>query len=89
MMGLPTCREVALQLSKEQDDAQPMRRRLSLRVHLMMCRHCRRYDQQLAWLRRSFMRVGAGNATPKLSVRARARIRRRLRRHDDFNSPTV
>lgn len=89
MMGLPTCQEVAAQLSKEQDDAQPVRRRLSLRVHLMMCRHCRRYERQLAWLRRSFMRARGDNATPRLSERARARIRRRLRRQDDFNSPPV
>lgn len=87
MMGLPSCREVAAQLSQEQDAAKPVHRRLTLRVHLMMCRHCRRYERQLAWLRRSFVRVRADNATLRLPALARERIRSRLRRRDDFHSP--
>jgi|GEM_PF-1744847 len=66
MMGLPTCREVAAQLSREQDAAEPTPHRLSLRLHLMMCRHCRRYERQLVWLRQSLIRVRADDAEPKL-----------------------
>lgn len=88
MMGLPTCREVAAQLSREQDTAQPTPRRLSLRLHLMMCRHCRRYERQLAWLRQSLIRVRTDNAEPKLPARAQARIRAQLR-HDNNKQPPV
>ncbi|MDA3920089.1 MAG: hypothetical protein PF501_05345 [Salinisphaera sp.] len=87
MMGLPSCREVAALLSREQDDTAPTPRSLSLRLHLLMCRHCRRYERQLTWLRRSFIRVRANPVAPKLPAHTRARIRKRLRRHDDFHSP--
>jgi hypothetical protein len=87
MMGLPSCREVATLLSREQDDAAPTPRSLSLRLHLLMCRNCRRYERHLAWLRRSFIRVRANPVAPSLSSRARARIRKRLRRQDGFHSP--
>jgi|AntDeeMinimDraft_5_1070356.scaffolds.fasta_scaffold15051_2 NMD protein affecting ribosome stability and mRNA decay len=89
MMGLPTCREVAAQLSREQDAAEPTPHRLSLRLHLMMCRHCRRYERQLVWLRQSLIRVRADDAEPKLPARAQARIRAGLRHDDNNKQPPV
>lgn len=88
MMGLPTCREVAAQLSREQEAAEPTPHRLSLRLHLMMCRHCRRYERQLVWLRQSLIHVRADDAEPKLPARAQAHIRARLR-HDNNKQPPV
>jgi len=88
MMGLPTCREVAAQLSREQDTAVPMRRSRLLSLHLMMCRYCRRYDRQLAWLRRSLKRARVDAAAPKLSACARARIHQSLQ-DDDSKHPPV
>jgi anti-sigma factor RsiW len=43
-----TCREVTERASEYLDDNLPFGRRLAFRLHLMMCRHCRRYVDQLA-----------------------------------------
>lgn len=43
-----TCREVTECASDYLDGNLPFGRRLAFRLHLMMCRHCRRYVDQLA-----------------------------------------
>lgn len=43
-----TCHEVSDRASRYLDAALPMRERLGMRLHLMMCRHCRRYVDQMA-----------------------------------------
>lgn len=75
-MGLPSCREVAVRLSREQDDrsASPDRRSVALRAHLLLCRHCRRYAHQLAWLRATLGQI----PPPVLSDATRSRIRTQM-----------
>lgn len=51
------CREVPAEVSLAFDGELPWRRRLALRFHLLMCRHCHRYLRQArrlatAWGRR-------------------------------------
>jgi hypothetical protein len=47
MMGMPTCREVAHAVAGDELEEGSARRRLGVRLHLMMCRHCRRYARQI------------------------------------------
>lgn len=47
MMGMPSCREVSGAVASGALDEAPIRRRLAVRLHLVMCRHCRRYARQL------------------------------------------
>ena len=44
---MPNCKEVAGLLASECLEETTWRKRLSVRFHLMMCRHCRRYAAQL------------------------------------------
>ncbi|MDH5433995.1 MAG: hypothetical protein OEY19_08615 [Gammaproteobacteria bacterium] len=44
---LPTCREVAEQLSENIDKPISGFRWFKLKLHLLMCVYCRRYDKQL------------------------------------------
>lgn len=44
------CREVAHLLSAGEISESPLRRRIAVRLHLMMCDHCSRFARQLAWL---------------------------------------
>ena len=44
---LPTCREVAEQLSEEIDQPITGFKKFKLKLHLLMCVHCRRYKEQL------------------------------------------
>lgn len=83
MMGMPSCREAAERLSREQDEADPGGRRLALRMHLLICAHCRRYDRQLRWLRANLRQALTRAGGWQLSSAARERIRARLARERD------
>lgn len=48
MMTMPTCKEVTAAVASENLAGRPWRQRLMARLHLIMCRHCRRYVAQLA-----------------------------------------
>ena len=41
------CKEVARLLASDELEGARLHRRLSVRAHLLMCRHCRRYAAQL------------------------------------------
>ncbi len=43
-----TCRQVAENADRYLGADLPWRTRLQMRLHLMMCRHCRRYVDQIA-----------------------------------------
>lgn len=79
MKGIPNCRDVAIELSLEQDVPGHAPRRRSLKLHLLMCRHCRRYARQLAWLRQALTLARSSEAADaELPAAARARIHDRL-----------
>jgi anti-sigma factor ChrR (cupin superfamily) len=42
-----SCKEIAQTVSTEDVVPVGWRKRLALKLHLMMCRHCRRYAQQM------------------------------------------
>jgi hypothetical protein len=42
-----SCKDTARILSDSRDEPLPFMTRMGLRMHLMMCRFCRRYDHQL------------------------------------------
>jgi predicted anti-sigma-YlaC factor YlaD len=44
---MPTCEEVARTIASAELATAGWRRRLSVRLHLLMCRHCRRYFRQM------------------------------------------
>jgi hypothetical protein len=47
MMGMPTCREVMRVTTASTLDELPPMKRLGFRMHVMLCRHCRRYTRQI------------------------------------------
>ncbi len=42
-----TCKDVATAIGRDEWRTASWQRRLALRVHLLMCRHCRRYATQI------------------------------------------
>lgn len=52
------CKEVARLLSTDQLASQPVWRRAGVRLHLMMCRHCRRFARQLARFKQAAADLG-------------------------------
>jgi hypothetical protein len=75
------CRE-ATHLSSEAEDRQlTFRETISLRMHLVMCKLCRRYARQLRFLRLVAAQLAARPQTESgLSQTARERIRREVER---------
>ena len=45
-----SCREVPAEVNQLLDGELPLRRRIALRLHILMCVHCRRYLRQIRLL---------------------------------------
>jgi hypothetical protein len=79
-----TCKEAAQLLSDSLDRKLPLSQRISLRIHLLMCKLCPRFQKQLQFLKDSLNQyqreAGAENLfiAVSLSEDARGRIRRAL-----------
>ena len=77
----PSCREAVRLQSEAMDHPLPLVRRLGLRIHLVLCKWCRRYGSQIQFLRT----VGQHENQPSLpsndagmSAEARKRIQQKL-----------
>ncbi len=79
-----TCKEVTHLVSQSLDRQMPFRTRVGVRMHLAMCRFCRRYRRQLLFLRKVGRWVPSrleGNGAPPLATLppdARRRIQEAL-----------
>ena len=49
---MPSCRDISQLISAGMDRNLPLRKRLSIRLHVSMCGFCRRYEKQLHLLRK-------------------------------------
>jgi predicted anti-sigma-YlaC factor YlaD len=77
----PSCRAAARLQSEAMDHPLRLRQRLGLRLHLMLCRWCRRYGRQIGFLRRLAREQEPHEVTPPQVLRpeARERMKQRLR----------
>ncbi len=46
-----SCKNITSMISESMDRKLPLSRRMGIRFHLMMCHLCRRYEQQLLFIR--------------------------------------
>ncbi len=78
------CREISKLVSESMERDLPLRRRLEVRMHLMMCRLCWGFARQMRLLRRAArqnpQRLGPAEGVPegRLSDEARQRIKAAL-----------
>jgi hypothetical protein len=69
------------------DTSLPVGKRIGVRIHLLMCRFCARYERQLLLIRETVRRFVAAEEKAEeapgetLSEEARERIRKSLRSH--------
>jgi hypothetical protein len=78
----PSCREATRLQSLGLDRSLTLRERLGLRIHLLLCKWCRRYGKQIRFLRDAAHNHPdelTGPAPQKLSDEARDRIRNSLK----------
>lgn len=84
-----SCREAVRLISEGMDRPLPVWKRISLRVHVLICTLCERYGRQLLFIRDAVRRhpdelAGVDRAAvPVLSSEARERIRRAIRQQQD------
>jgi len=77
----PSCRQAARLQSDALDRQLPFFRRLGLSLHLLVCKWCRRYGRQIAFLRTVAHKCENGEdlmPAPTLPPEARERIKRAL-----------
>lgn len=78
----PNCREASRLQSEALDHSLSRGQRLGLRLHLLLCKWCRRYGNQVRFLRQAVHEHPdeVNNATPQsLSPEARERLKQSLR----------
>jgi hypothetical protein len=80
-----SCKDVTRLLSESMDHSLPFGKRIGVRVHLLMCKFCARYERQLLLIRETVRRLAATEEKPEeptgeiLSGEAKERIRKSLR----------
>ncbi len=82
----PPCREVIQILSDAMDRPIPLRRRIAMRLHFLICRWCERYQKQIGLVRTLLRSTEGGSPTDtpdtsnaRLSDEARERLQRLTR----------
>ncbi len=79
-----TCKEVAQLLSDSLDRKLPLSQRVSLRIHLLMCKLCPRFREHILFLKKTLHQLpleAEGEhlfTSESLSAEARGRIQRAL-----------
>ncbi len=62
-----TCKDVSKLVSESLEHELPLRQRLAVRLHLMMCSLCRKYQRQTLLLRELFRRIIRSEDDPSYS----------------------
>ena len=74
----PSCKQASRLQSESLDRPLTFFERLGLRLHLLLCKWCRRYGKQLKFLRSAAHQCEDHQPGQKLSPEARERIKQRL-----------
>jgi hypothetical protein len=80
-----SCRDVTQLISRSMDASLPVGKRIGVRIHILICRFCARYERQLLLIRETVRRLATAEDTDDsptaeaLSEEARERIRAALR----------
>lgn len=74
----PSCKQASRLQSEGMDRPLTFLERFGLRIHLFLCKWCRRYGKQLKFLRDAAHHCEDHSPAQKLSPEARERIKQRL-----------
>lgn len=83
-----SCRQASQLLSQSRERVLPLRQRLGLRLHLLLCDACRQFASQLKQLRRAARQFGArieNDERLRLSKNARGRIAQAMQQQVSTN----
>jgi hypothetical protein len=76
-----SCKDVTQLISESMDTSLPIGKRLGVRLHLIICKWCARYERQLILIRETARRLVATVEAPgeTLSEEAKERIRKTIK----------
>ena len=79
-----SCKDVTQLISRSMDHSLPIGKRIGVRLHLLMCKFCSRYERHLLLIRETVRGIVATEGKPgepgeTLSEEAKERIRKSLR----------
>ena len=80
-----SCKDVTQLLSESMDTSLPIGKRVGMRLHLLMCKFCARYERQLLLIRETVRQIVGAEDRPgepprdTLSEESKERIRDSLR----------
>jgi len=74
------CKQIVELISQGMETKLPWMTRLEMKLHFLMCKTCKRYAQQLAFIHQALGRVDKANHTEncQLSTQAKQRIAQKL-----------
>ncbi len=78
---MPSCRDISQLISAGMDHHLPLHKRLSIRLHVSMCKFCRRYEKQLHLLHEGvghYADPDANVVEKSLSPAAKAKLEKAL-----------
>jgi hypothetical protein len=79
LIAMLTCKEVSRTIASDELATAGWRRRLSVRLHLLMCLHCRRYSRQMREIGTAARRIfGEERPDPDSQDRLRSSILSRI-----------
>lgn len=91
LIAMLSCQDVSRFIASGRMETAGWRRRLSIRLHLLMCRHCRRYSRQIEAIGGAARRLlGRDQLDPGSHERLRSSILQQLSgAPDDESNPRV
>jgi hypothetical protein len=73
------CKKVTQLLSESLDRNLPLYHRMGMRIHLMMCKFCSRYKEQLLFLRKTARLYSESSEDSDLSVQLSSEVGKRIK----------
>ena len=78
---MPSCKDISALISRGMDQRLPLHNRLSIRLHVSLCKFCRRYEKQLRLIHkglRYYSDPETNQTEPALPAAAQERIQHAL-----------
>ncbi|MGD8980166.1 MAG: hypothetical protein PVH67_09885 [Desulfobacterales bacterium] len=73
------CKKVTQLLSESLDRNLPLYQRMGMRIHLMMCKFCSRYKEQLLFLRKTARLYSESSEDSDLSIQLSSEVGQRIK----------
>ena len=72
------CKQIIELTSQKMETQLPLLSRLEMKIHLLLCKTCRRYGRQLSVIQKALTTMDNKSSTEHLSTEAKQRISRKL-----------